>query len=66
MEFDISKAKAIVELRTAEDVNRYLKAGWTLFSNASMTTDSREYSSPVIKYALAWTTGDEPVHPKSY
>lgn len=61
---DTLKVKRVFETRDVEECNAYLDCGWELLQTAGMETDSREYSGPIIKYALGWTHGGEPVIPK--
>lgn len=63
---NLQDAKAIIETISYTEVNLYLQAGWVLIGNASMTTDSRESSEPMIKYSLAWTKEGKPVHPDRF
>jgi hypothetical protein len=63
---ELSNIKKIIETVSASEVNKYLAAGWVVLATASMTTDSREYSGPVVKYSLAWDKDGEPVEPKLY
>lgn len=63
---DLSKVKKIVETSSLSDVNRLLAAGWILLATASMTTDSREYSNPIVKYSLGWAHDSDPVEPSSF
>jgi hypothetical protein len=63
---DLSTVRQIFETNSATDSNKYIEAGWILIATASMTTDSREYSGPVIKYSLGWTKEEAPAKPKLY
>jgi hypothetical protein len=63
---DLSNVKKIVHTSDDREVNLFLEAGWMLITTASMTTDSREYSGPMIKYSLGWTQDGAPVMPKLY
>lgn len=63
---DLSKVKKIVETNSLTDANRLIAAGWFLITTSSMTTDSREYSGPVVKYSLGWAKDSDPVEPSSF
>jgi hypothetical protein len=55
---ELSDVKAIKELngpRAERRVNDFLGIGWVLVAVSTMTTDSREYSEPGVKYVMGWT-----------
>lgn len=61
---DLTSIVEIYETTKLGESNRYLKAGWVLINSSAMTTDSQEYSSPIIKYSLGWPNArGQAVHP---
>lgn len=60
------KIYQVAEVSGERTANDYLAAGWVLLAVAKMDVDSREYSAPVIKYALGWTSDDQPRRPSVY
>lgn len=61
---ELDKVKQVVETTSVEEVNQFIEHGWVLLAIASMNTDSREDSSPWIKYSLAWAKDGDPVKPR--
>ncbi|MEN6624478.1 MAG: hypothetical protein ABFD50_23390 [Smithella sp.] len=59
---ELEKVKEIYETSSYDTANFYLSWGWILLSVAKMNTDSREWSSPIIKYSLGWLREEEPKH----
>lgn len=60
---EYGKIRQIVEVTNADEANKYLDLGWVLLGTASMDTDSREWSQPMIKYSLGWPHSEKPKMP---
>lgn len=62
---ELEKVKEIYETMSRDDCNGYLYKGWILIAVATMNTDSKEWSSPQIKYSLGWIKEEEPQYPNT-
>jgi hypothetical protein len=51
---DVKEVAEVITVGGTEHLNEYLKAGWVVLAVATMTTDHRDYSEPMIKYSLGW------------
>jgi hypothetical protein len=58
---DLTKAKEVIVKFEANDVTRFLRAGWTLIDTAS---GKDEMGYPLTKYSLAWLGDGAPVEPQ--
>jgi hypothetical protein len=61
---EYSKAKEVAEARNKDQANAYIDAGWSLLNVATMTTDSRDYNEPVIRYVMGWLQDSAVVQPR--
>nr|WP_132459981.1 hypothetical protein [Paraburkholderia sp. BL8N3] len=61
----LEQVKRVVETIHVDQLNRYLAAGWTLLTTASLT-NTDEYQRPVVMYSVGWAQDGEPVEPKLY
>ncbi|MHA7123954.1 hypothetical protein ACWV16_24955 [Achromobacter xylosoxidans] len=58
--------KEVAEVQGDASANKYIGAGWKILAIATMTTDAREHSGPVIKYSLGWFGNGKPVYPSNF
>ena len=57
----LEDTKQVVTLTEPDQVNEYLKAGWTLIEKYA-TSSSRSRREETIHFVLAWQSVEEPVH----
>ncbi|ALN18479.1 hypothetical protein [Ectopseudomonas mendocina] len=62
-DFLIGDVKKVRELFEADKVNKHLKGGWVLLSQA---TGKDEQGYPLAKYVLGWLSEEAPLHEYEY
>lgn len=60
---DLSSTKVIADTCSAEEANRYIRAGWKLYEITKTVCDYSTFKDEEVHYILLWDQESEPVYP---